>query len=148
MNFPLCHSQRLRQWPDRWWNAWIMQTSCQTASINAQPPRAKAWWAEAARIDESPQVTELTISSGSDPTPSCREMISRKSFLSEKMLKAFIWNRLELRFQWDFHEHSKQPHEILWAVVPEENVYVLLWGIIRLSQKVFRCRGDRKNAKD
>ena len=44
------------------------------------------------------------------------------------MLKAFILNRCELRFQWDFHEHSKQPHEIFWDVVPAENVHVLLGG--------------------
>ena len=31
-------------------------------------PRPKVWWAEAARIVESTQVTELTISSCSDPT--------------------------------------------------------------------------------
>ena len=59
----VCQSQRLRQWPDRWWNAWIMQTYCQTAASTMPSPRAKVWWAGAATIDVSPQVTKLTISS-------------------------------------------------------------------------------------
>ena len=60
------------------------------------------------------------------------------------MLKAFIFNRLELKS----NEHSEQRHEIFWDVVPEENVYVLLWGIIRLFLQMFRCRDDPKDAKD
>ena len=88
-------------------------------------PRPKVWWAEAARIVESTQVTELTISSCSDPTQATLKWFQKKH-VKIKNVKSVDFKLAWTKVQWDFHEHSTIPHEIFWDVVPEENVHVLL----------------------